>query len=126
MSLVGSLLGTRFSPDYRDSIFVLEDVDEAPHRVDRMFVQFRLAGILDRISALVLGRFTDCTPSDPKKPSLTIDEVLKETVESVRVPVLTNFQYGHIPKKLTIPLGLRAVLDVSTRTLEVMESAVRS
>ncbi|HEX9615388.1 MAG TPA: LD-carboxypeptidase [Bacteroidota bacterium] len=125
MSLVASLLTTPYSPDYRGSILVLEDVDEAPHRVDRMFVQFRLGGMLDRISALVLGRFTDCVPSDPKKPSLSIEDVLKEVVASVEVPVLTNFQYGHIPKKLTLPFGLQAVLDASRRTLDVRESAVR-
>lgn len=124
MSLVSSLLGTRYSPDYRGAILVLEDVDEAPHRVDRMFVQFRLAGILDKVVALVLGRFTDCTPSDPQKPSLTIDQVLREVTESVDVPVLSNFQYGHIPRKLTLPLGLKAVLDNATRTLEVKEPAV--
>ncbi|GJQ21581.1 MAG: muramoyltetrapeptide carboxypeptidase [Bacteroidia bacterium] len=124
LSLVVSLLGTRFCPRFDGAILVVEDVDEAPHRVDRMFVQLKHAGVLNIVRALVLGRFTDCVPSDPSKPHLTIDEVLSDVVDSVEVPVLANLQYGHIPKKLTIPLGAPAVLDVSEGTLEVVEAAV--
>ncbi|MBI4417548.1 MAG: LD-carboxypeptidase [Ignavibacteriales bacterium] len=124
LSLVASLVGTPFCPSYGGSILVVEDVDEAPHRVDRMFVQLRHAGILNSVGALVLGRFTDCVPSDPTKPHLTIDQVLADVARSMRVPVLLNFQYGHIPKKLTIPLGVRAILDVSKRVLAITEAAV--
>lgn len=124
LSLVVSLLGTRFCPRFDGSILVVEDVDEAPHRVDRMFIQLKYAGILNSVRALVLGRFTDCVPSDPSKPHLTIDQVLSEIVNSVDVPVLSNLQYGHIPKKLTLPLGATAVLDASGGTLEVVEAGV--
>lgn len=124
LSLVVSLLGTRFCPRFDGSILVVEDVDEAPHRVDRMFVQLKYAGVLDSIRALVLGRFTECVPSDPSKPHLTIDQVLSDVVGSVDVPVLANLQYGHIPKKLTLPLGTTAVLNASEGTLEIVEAAV--
>jgi muramoyltetrapeptide carboxypeptidase len=62
LSLVVSNLGTRFSPDYDGAILVLEDVHEEFHRIDRMFTQLRNAGVLDRISGLVLGLFTRCQP----------------------------------------------------------------
>ena len=124
-SLLASLMGTPYLPDLRKVILVLEDVDEAPHRVDRMFAQLRHAGILKGIAGLVLGRFTDCVPSDPSKPHLTIDQVLQEAVNAVDCPVLTNLQYGHIAKKLTIPFGVRATLDTRTGSLRVSEGAVR-
>ncbi|MEX2117682.1 MAG: LD-carboxypeptidase [Bacteroidota bacterium] len=125
LSLLISLIGTPYSPAYRDSILFLEDVDEAPHRVDRMFAQLRHAGIFRHAKALVLGRFTDCKPTDPSKPFLSIEQVLAEVEASALIPVLSNFQYGHIPRKLTIPIGIRAVVDGVRRTLEVTESAVR-
>jgi muramoyltetrapeptide carboxypeptidase len=124
-SLLASLMGTPYLPDLRKAILVLEDVDEAPHRVDRMFAQLRHAGVLKNIGGLVLGKFTDCVPSDPSKPHLTIDQVLQEAVSAVDCPVLTNLQYGHIAKKLTIPFGVRATLDTRTGSLRVSEGAVR-
>lgn len=124
-SLLASLMGTPFLPNLRKAILVLEDVDEAPHRVDRMFAQLRHSGILKNIAGLVLGRFTDCVPSDPSKPHLTIEQVLREAVNAVRCPVLTNLQYGHIAKKLTIPFGVRAILDTRGGSLSVPEGAVR-
>ena len=124
-SLLASLMGTPYLPDLRKTILVLEDVDEAPHRVDRMFAQLRHAGILKGIAGLVLGKFTDCVPSDPSKPHLTIEQVLQEAVSTVSCPVLTNLQYGHIAKKLTIPFGVRATIDTRTGSLSASEGAVR-
>ncbi|MGB2868167.1 MAG: LD-carboxypeptidase [Bacteroidota bacterium] len=124
LSLLQSLMGTRFMPDLRDSILVLEDVDEAPHRVDRMFAQLRNAGILKNIAGLILGKFTDCVPSDATKPHLTIDQVIADAVSWIQCPALSNFQYGHIPQKLTIPLGLKARLDSRNKSMEIMEGAV--
>ena len=123
-ALVMSLMGTPYLPDLRGSLLALEDVDEAPHRVDRMFMQLRHAGILEKLAGLILGRFIDCIPSDPSVPHLTIEQVLQEAVRSVKCPVLTNLQYGHIPKKITLPLGVRAQLDARRGRLEVLEGAV--
>lgn len=124
LSLLLSLFGTPYCPDLRGSILVLEDVDEAPHRVDRMLAQLYNAGIWKKIAGLVLGHFTDCAPSDPSKPHLTIDQVLQEATEMVPCPIASNFQYGHIPRKLTLPFGLRARLETKKGLIEVVESAV--
>ena len=124
-SLLASLLGTRYLPRLRDAILVLEDVDEAPHRVDRMFTQLYHAGITRSISGLVLGAFTDCVPSDPSKPHLTINQVIEDAVGHMHCPVLANLQYGHIPRKVTLPLGVRALLDSRSGTLRIAEGAAR-
>ncbi|MNC95720.1 L,D-carboxypeptidase A [compost metagenome] len=73
----------------------------------------------------MLGRFTDCKPTDPSKPFLSIEQVLAEVEALVKIPVLSNFQYGHIPRKLTIPIGIRANVDAVRKTITVGESAVR-
>ncbi len=123
LSLLLSSLGTPYMPDLNKALLILEEIDEAPHRVDRMLAQLFNSGILGKIAGLVLGRFTDCKPTDPSKPFRSIDEVLSELVSRVSVPTLTNFQYGHIPKKLTIPLGLSSRLHPDG-ALEITESAV--
>jgi muramoyltetrapeptide carboxypeptidase len=123
-ALVASLIGTPYMPDLKKAILVLEDVDEAPHRIDRMLAQLSHAGILKNLSGLVFGKFTDCVPSDPTKPYLTIDQILQEIPAKVTCPVIANFQYGHIAKKLTIPLGLKGRIETKSGMVEVVENAV--
>ena len=123
-SLLACLIGTPFLPELRKSILVLEDVEEAPHRIDRMLSQLLHAGVLQKLAGLVFGKFTGCNPSDPKEPHLTIDQVLEEYTSKITCPVITNFQYGHIQRKLTIPIGLRITLDTQQKRIVVMESAV--
>ena len=124
LSLLTSCLGTRFSPDYRGALLVLEDVGEQYHRLDRMFTQLRNAGILSRIAGLVLGHFTRCTPSNTREPHLTPTAMLDEVLTWFDAPVIERFSYGHIARKLTLPLGLRARLDADRGKLEVLEPAV--
>jgi muramoyltetrapeptide carboxypeptidase len=123
-SLLASLMGTPYLPNLRKAILVLEDVDEAPHRIDRMFAQLFHAGISKAIGGLVLGKFTDCVPSDPSKPHLSIEQVLDEAVSRITCPVLSNLQYGHIAKKVTLPFGVRALLDSRNGILKILEGAV--
>ena len=125
LSLVVSSLATPYSPDYAKALLVLEEIDEAPHRVDRMVTQMFNGGLFKQLSGLVLGRFTDCVPSDPEKPNLTIDQVLADVLQRIQKPALSNLRYGHIPKKLTIPFGVRARLDAEKGRLEISEAAVR-
>jgi muramoyltetrapeptide carboxypeptidase len=125
LSLLACVMGTPFQPTLRGSILFLEDVEEAPHRVDRMLAQLLNAGVLRGLAALIFGRFTDCHPSNPSEPHLTIDQVQEEYAEKIKCPVIANFQYGHIPRKLTVPLGLQTTLDTKHNWIEVLESAVR-
>ncbi|MGD1043817.1 MAG: LD-carboxypeptidase [Bacteroidota bacterium] len=124
LSLIACLMGTPFLPKMRSSILFLEDVEEAPYRVDRMLAQLFNAGVLHGLAGLVFGKFTDCTPSDPKEPHLTIEQVLEEYSAKIDCPVITNLQYGHIQQKLTIPIGLQATLDTMRNRITVVESAV--
>jgi len=124
LSLLACLMGTPFQPRLRGSILFLEDIEEAPHRVDRMLAQLLNAGVLSSLAALVFGKFTDCDPSDSTKPYLTVDQLQEEYAEKIKCPVLSNFQYGHIARKLTVPIGLHATLNTKQNKLEIKESAV--
>jgi muramoyltetrapeptide carboxypeptidase len=125
LALVTAAVGTAFLPSMRNVLLVLEEVEEQPYRVDRMFAQLNNAGILMGIKGLVLGKFTNCVPKDPEKPSLSTEQVLADYAASVKGPVVANFQYGHVAKKLTVPFGVKARLDATKGTLEVLESAVQ-
>jgi muramoyltetrapeptide carboxypeptidase len=124
LSLAVNLMGTPFMPPTRRSILVLEDVEEEPHRIDRMLAQLFNGGVLGGLAGLVFGTFVECTPGDEDEPFLTLEQVLQEYTQKIKCPVTANFQYGHIPKKITIPFGLRAALDAKRGTLNVLENGV--
>ena len=124
LATISSLIGTPLLPGLTNSILFLEDVEEAPHRVDRMLAQLFNAGILQKLSGLVFGKFTDCNSSDPQEPHLTIDQIQEEYSEKIICPIISNFQYGHIPRKLTVPIGLQALIDTKRKLVEILECAV--
>ena len=124
LSLTVSLMGTPFMPPTRGSILVLEDVDEEPHRIDRMLAQMLNGGILPSLAGLVFGKFIECVPGDPDEPNLTLEQVQYEYTQKIKCPVVAGIQYGHVPKKFTIPFGLQATLDTKHGSLNVIESGV--
>lgn len=58
LSLISALEGTPYAIDCEDAILLIEDVNEAPYRIDRMLAQLKLAGKLKQIKGAVLGQFT--------------------------------------------------------------------
>ena len=120
--MVASLLGTPYLPDLRGAILFVEEVGEPPYRIDRLFAQLKLAGVLDALGGLVLGAFTGAEPP-PDRPSLSLDAVLDHYTADLRYPVARGLVYGHIRPKSTLPVGVRARLDVEgdAATLTVLE-----
>lgn len=111
LALVTALLGTPFLPDLTGAILVVEDVGEAPYRIDGMLARLRLAGVLERLGGVVFGLFTDCAPPTNRR-SFTVDEVLADYARYVNGPVATGLLYGHVRRKATVPVGVRARLTV--------------
>jgi muramoyltetrapeptide carboxypeptidase len=124
LSMIASILGTQFQPNFRNRILFFEEVGEEPYRIDRMLTQLKLAGILRSITALLVGSLVDCVPADKAKPSLSVDEVLDELTCDQEVPVFSGLAYGHLPRKLTMPIGLTARVDSRLGTLEFLEGCV--
>jgi muramoyltetrapeptide carboxypeptidase len=87
------------------AILALEDVTEAPYRVDRMLTALRLGGYLDRASGIVFGGFERCVPGPDGR---TIDEVLEERTRSLGVPVLGRAPFGHGTHNEAFVLGMPA------------------
>ena len=112
------LVGTPYAPDFRNSIVVLEDVGEAPYKIDRMLNQMLMAGCFDNMAGLALGRFSDCG-----KLSDILD-VVRDVFKETDIPILAGFDIGHGPINLTFPMGIPAVLDTETRTLAYTEAAL--
>ncbi|MEM8679213.1 MAG: LD-carboxypeptidase [Planctomycetota bacterium] len=125
LSLVAATIGTPYEVDTTDRILFLEDVGEAPYRIDRMLCQLRLAGAFDGCRGVVLGQFTRRKNEDTSEEVRTIDEVLDEYFQDLGVPVLRDFPMGHHPCNATFPVGAQCELDADAGTLRVLQNPVQ-
>jgi muramoyltetrapeptide carboxypeptidase len=120
LALVASLVGTRWAARLDGALLVLEDVNEATYRVDRMFQQLLLSGSLQGCRGIIFGECTNCPEDADGGGSRTLDEVLTEIADVLGVPCMAGIPLGHISSQWTIPLGEQAELDTSFRTLRTI------
>jgi muramoyltetrapeptide carboxypeptidase len=113
LAMITHLVGTPFFPRIDDGLLVLEDIAEAPYRVERMFWQLKHAGVIDRQRAIILGAFTDCEPAPGMRYPYSMIEVIETLRQIAPCPVLTGFPFGHVPAKVTLPVGASASLEIS-------------
>lgn len=114
LTVLCSLLGTPHWPKVRGGILFLEDVAEHPYRVERQLLQLLQAGVLSSQKAVLLGAFSDWKKS-PMDRGYTLKTVVDHLRSQTQVPILTGFPFGHVPTKITMPLGLRVQLAVEGR-----------
>lgn len=114
LAVLTSLLGTPYWPEVKGGILFLEDVGEHPYRIERMLTQLLHAGVLARQKAMVLGQFTEykLTPHDKGYKLQTVVNWLRS---QLKIPVLTNLPFGHVPTKVVLPVGARTDLVVEGR-----------
>jgi muramoyltetrapeptide carboxypeptidase len=123
LSLISALEGTPYAVDCRDAILLIEDVNEAPYRIDRMLAQLKLAGKLDQIRGAVLGQFTtEFVREDKLTDDARFDTngVLAQYFKDAGIPVLVNYPIGHHDQNATVPLGAQVEIDADARTLRVL------
>lgn len=117
LAMVTSMLGTRHFPAparIKGGILFLEDVSEHPYRLERLLLQLHQAGVLAAQKAVVLGEFTDWKKS-PMDRGYTLKSMVAYLRTVTRTPVLTGLPFGHVPTKVTLPVGRRAQLLVDGR-----------
>ncbi|WP_414719705.1 S66 peptidase family protein [Tsuneonella suprasediminis] len=124
LTIVSTLMGTPWVPDFTGAILFLEDIGESEYRIDRMFQQLRLAGILRRISGIVFGQCTDCRTSDADYDGFTLDQVIDQYLGPLGIPAFTGANIGHVRNQLCVPSGGQVELDADARTIRLLEPIV--
>ena len=119
LALLSALAGTPYAPRLANTILVLEDIDEAVYRVDRMMRQLLMAGLLDGVRAIVFGACTNC-PEAADDGARRLDDVIIEIADAIGVPTLAGVPVGHIDDQWTLPLGAPASLDTERKSLSVL------
>lgn len=122
LSVLSALVGTPWMPDMRGAILFLEDVGEAPYRIDRMMSQLALSGMLEQVSGVVFGQCTRCGPGDGS--GVSVPDVLRHHLGMLGVPVCIGANIGHVSNQLSLPSGAFVRLDAAAGTLAVLEAVV--
>lgn len=124
MNLAGTPFGDvpSFLVDHRDEdgvILFLENVELAPQGVLRALMQLRLAGWMNGIRALLIGRNANAKPVEHGK--LTYRDALREVLGDLECPVIFDVDIGHVPPQLTIMEGSLATLTHRDREWRVQQ-----
>jgi muramoyltetrapeptide carboxypeptidase len=115
-------LFTALQPNLEGVILALEDVSEAPYRIDRMLTQWRMSGMLSKVKGIALGRFSQCeAPADIA--SLTVEEVLRDRLSDLNIPIVSELPFGHQGENAALPVGVLAQLDGESGTLSIPGNA---
>ena len=122
LTVMTHLIGTSHLPDFKESILIIEDVGEAPYRIDRMLTQLRLTGLLKQISGIGFGSFSNCHDDADinESKSFKINDILRDRTKDLNIPIISNLPIGHCCGNASLPLGSQAVLDGDKGRLSII------
>jgi muramoyltetrapeptide carboxypeptidase len=128
ISILCASLGTPYQPSFRNRILFFEDLDEVPYRFDRMLTQLLNAGLLQQVAGIAIGVNKNCR--DPKARNAkeyrqTVEDVFKERLLPLGVPVVSGLPFGHVAWNATLPIGVKVLLDGNHGELVITEAAVK-
>ncbi|HEY0874586.1 MAG TPA: LD-carboxypeptidase [Vicinamibacterales bacterium] len=124
LTVLTAILGSPYVPSFDGAILFLEDVGEDLYRVDRMFTQLKLAGVLDVIRGFVFGTCAECGPGEGFA-SLTLEEIFADHIKPLGIPAWFGAMIGHQTPQWTVPIGIEAEIDASKATIRLLSPAVK-
>ncbi|MGH8054002.1 MAG: S66 peptidase family protein [Stenotrophomonas sp.] len=120
LTVLTALAGSAYLPDFSGKILFLEDVEEAPYRIDRMFTTLKLMGALDKIAGFIFGECTDCNPGDGYG-SLTLDQIFDDHILPLKIPAYRGAMIGHIREQFIVPVGGKVEMDADAGSFRMLE-----
>ncbi|MFQ4142167.1 LD-carboxypeptidase [Chlorogloeopsis sp. ULAP02] len=118
LTVATHLFATPFQPKMDGVIIAFEDVTEAPYRIDRMLTQWRMSGVLSKVRGIALGSFSRCE-APPNVPSFSVEEVLRNRLGDLGIPIVSNLPFGHEAPNAALPVGVQATLDGDRGILDI-------
>jgi len=125
LTVLTTILGSPYLPDWNDTILFCEDVREDFYRVDRMLTQLKLGGVLGKIKGFVFGGCSECGPGDGNYGALTLEEIFADHIKPLGVPAWQGAMIGHAQPQWTLPVGAQVEIDATAATIALLEPAVR-
>jgi len=119
LSVLTSLMGTPYEPDFDGNILFLEDTGDELSRYDRMLIQLKNANVFANISGLVLGDISTAKDTGSKAFGFTLNEIIGEMTKNTSYPVIYNAPFGHAGKLVTFPVGAQSNLQADHNIIKL-------
>jgi len=113
LTMISHMIGTGFLPDLGGSILLLEDVNEAPYRIDRALTQLKLSGYLEGLAGILLGSFTGCGPRN------VITKIFADLSGELKLPCVAGLPVGHGAKNIPIAIGSLCQVDTDRHLIRI-------
>lgn len=117
LSVLMGLRGSQFDLPFKNNILFIEDISEKPYHIDRMMQNLRFSGVLQQLSGLVVGQFSDCDEDPLMKQTIT--EIIYSAVAEYTFPVCFDFPAGHVDYNLPLVLGTEVSLNVTVENVQL-------
>ena len=120
LTLISTMVGSMYEPDFRGKILFWEEVGEEPYRIERMLNHLKMAGKLECLKGVIAGKLIKCTSSKKTPGKRSLKGIIEEYFGEQEIPVIYDFPAGHCNDKVTIPLGGRVRIDTKEGFIEFM------
>ena len=122
ISVLDSMIGSRFEPDFENKIVYLEEIEEKTYRLDKMLFHLLEATNLKRAAGIAMGVMGGCNIND--EPRLTLKEAIWDLLAPLEMPISYGLSFGHIEQIITLPNGIKASLNADRNSLKLLEKTV--
>ena len=123
LTMLCNSLGTPYEIETDGTLLLIEDIDEAPYRVDRMLTQLKAASKFRNVRGVIFGKMPGCQP--PTHSSYVLEDVIRDLLADQEFPILYGFPTGHGGEQVTLPIGIPLRIDGEAATVALLEPAVQ-
>lgn len=116
-AVFNGLRGTPYDIPADRTVLFIEDVGERPHAIERMMYNLKLGSVLERLSGLIIGQFTEY--EEKKQLGKELYGALADLVKEYDYPVCFNFPVGHVPMNLPLISGAPVRLEVDKKEVRL-------
>ncbi len=128
LHILCNLAGTPYFPPievFDGAILFWEEVGVARYQIARCLYQLKYAGILDRISGMLIGKIKYLKPiRDQEVEEPDIKEMILDILKDYKFPIMANMDFGHFTVNIPMPIGVKVSFDTSKKELKFLESSV--
>lgn len=124
LTLLASLVGTDYEPDFSNKIVFIEDVGEKPYRIDRMLTQLLSSKSFKKAAGVVIGVCIGCDLKEDHPKSFRLKEVLEERIKPLNIPAAYGMSFGHVPENFTFPIGSKVAFNADSFQIKLLDAVV--
>jgi len=126
LSVLRTLWGTKYSPNWRGTIFFWEDCNITFEDLEHFLAHLKLVGAFGKMRGMIIGRLRNIYKFKSKRRKAnTVEQIILEATKKYAFPIIMNVDFGHVSKQITIPLGARATINTSRKFFSIDEAGVK-